>query len=171
VLLEKWHSEQAAWGKALTLCGVRIGWVRGTGLMEAHDAITPRLEAASGLQTFSVEEMGAQLAHLCREETRSAARQAPLRVDLTGGFSQVTDLPGLVARLRGELEAEAGQARRQEALIRQYGAGVGRPVPPGGEARPGVARAGGGGARLQLADQLAGQWRRSGVDGGGGGLW
>jgi enoyl reductase-like protein/3-oxoacyl-ACP reductase-like protein/3-oxoacyl-(acyl-carrier-protein) synthase/acyl dehydratase len=130
VLLEKWHSEQAAWGKALTLCGVRIGWVRGTGLMEVHDAITPRLEAASGLQTFSVEEMGAQLAHLCREETRSAARQAPLRVDLTGGFSQVTDLPGLVARLRGELEAEAGQARRQEALIRQYGAGVGRPTRP-----------------------------------------
>ncbi|MEZ4475409.1 MAG: acyltransferase domain-containing protein [bacterium] len=75
VLLTRWHSEHDAWGRAVTLCGARIGWVRGTGLMDANDAVAARLEAATGLRTFSTPEMGHLLAALCTDPVRQAAQR------------------------------------------------------------------------------------------------
>jgi fatty acid synthase len=103
VLLAKWHSEQAAWARATTIVGARIGWVRGTGLMAHNDALAPQLEAATGIKTFSQDEMGQLLAELLDTPTRLQALAAPVVADLTGGFAKVADLKGAVDRIREAL--------------------------------------------------------------------
>ena len=42
-MLNRWGSEQAAWGRHTSVVGARIGWVRGTGLMNVNNAIAPGL--------------------------------------------------------------------------------------------------------------------------------
>ncbi|MCB9547774.1 MAG: DUF1729 domain-containing protein [Myxococcales bacterium] len=129
VLLTRWHSEHDAWGRAVTLCGARIGWVRGTGLMDANDAVAARLEAATGLRTFSTPEMGHLLAALCTEPVRAAAARRPLQVDLTAGFDAITDLRGVVGGLRAALADEAAAAKRHDGLRRAEASRL-DPTPP-----------------------------------------
>ena len=116
VLLERWHSERDAWGRATTLCAARIGWVRGTGLMDQNDAVAPALEAETGVRTFSSAEMGLLLAALCTDEAREQALASPLRVDLTGGFTRIADLRGTVTAIRRRIEAQSTVARRKKEL-------------------------------------------------------
>src|SRR5690606_32912661 len=71
-LLERWGSEQDAWGRYASLVGARIGWVRGTGLMQQNDALAALLED-DGLRTFSAEEMGLLLTGLLTAELRTRA--------------------------------------------------------------------------------------------------
>jgi fatty acid synthase subunit alpha len=54
-LLNKWWSED--WNEYLTLCGVVIGWTRGTGLMSNNDVLATGVEAHLGIRTFSAAEM------------------------------------------------------------------------------------------------------------------
>lgn len=117
VMLEKWSSEREAWGSAVTLCGARIGWVRGTGLMSANNLVSPGLEAQTGVRTFSSPEMAFLLTALCTDEARDASLSAPLRVDLTGGFGGIADLKGVVGRIRAEVEAKLSAARAAQAPV------------------------------------------------------
>ncbi|MCA9538721.1 MAG: hypothetical protein KC620_07515, partial [Myxococcales bacterium] len=116
VLVEKWRSEADAWARGTTICAARIGWVRGTGLMDANDAVAARLETQAGVRTFSAAEMGWLLAGLCGETARRLAAEAPLRADLTGGFAALEDVRAVVSGLRAELETEVAAARRRVAL-------------------------------------------------------
>lgn len=131
VLLAKWRSEREAWGRATTLVGARIGWVRGTGLMAGNDAVAPRLEAATGMRTFSNDEMGLMLAALLSDAARARAEADPVVADLTGGFGAVADLKGTVDGIRAELEAEAATARGATELAKAEQAKIGAK-----EARP-----------------------------------
>jgi len=117
VLLTKWKSEQVAWGRATSLVGARIGWVRGTGLMAGNDSVAPRLEAATGIRTFDNDEMGAMLAALCGDTARAEAERAPVLADLTGGFSKVPDLKAAVDGIRAEIDAETTTDRRVGELL------------------------------------------------------
>ena len=129
VLAAKWQSEQDAWGRAMTLCAARIGWVRGTGLMDGNDLVAAPLEEAAGVRTFSSGEMGLLLAALCMDEARRAALGAPLHADLTGGLGGAAGLRELVAGVRDGIEARAALQRRRSELTAREGALL-------GEARP-----------------------------------
>ncbi|HEY3254003.1 MAG TPA: beta-ketoacyl synthase N-terminal-like domain-containing protein, partial [Polyangiaceae bacterium] len=108
-LTGKWHSEFTAWARHVTLCPVRIGWVRGTGLMKELDELAAWVERESGCLTFSAAEMGFLLAGLCVESARLAARAQPLEVDLTAGLSEVRGLNEILGRAR-ELSAARKRA-------------------------------------------------------------
>lgn len=114
-LLHKVRSEAGAWGRAISLTGARIGWVRGTGLMDAHDAAAARLEEM-GLRTFSTEEMALLLAGLCVDPLRAAAESAPLSAELTGGFERLPDVGATVGRARESILADVAAAKRRAAL-------------------------------------------------------
>lgn len=86
-ILNRWHSEQKAWAAGTRIVGAEIGWVRGTGLMAANDAVAAHVEEHLGVMTFSAEQMGALIAAVATFDITS-----PRRVDLTGGLSQVIGL-------------------------------------------------------------------------------
>ncbi|HAN32835.1 MAG TPA: hypothetical protein DCQ06_14670, partial [Myxococcales bacterium] len=119
VLLNKWRSESDAWAGATSLCAATIGWVRGTGLMDANDGVASDLEARTGARTFSNAEMGWFLACLCSDSLSDFARQAPLEADLTGGFGRIGDVRQVVGSIREDLEREARSHRAFEELRRQ----------------------------------------------------
>ncbi|MBL8600390.1 MAG: DUF1729 domain-containing protein [Myxococcales bacterium] len=115
-MLNRWGSEQSAWGRHSSLIGARIGWVRGTGLMNVNNAIAPGLEASAGVRTFSAAEMGLLLGACCTDAVRALAARSPLVADLTGGMDRVRDLAGVARRLRGELTARMARAKRLSGL-------------------------------------------------------
>ena len=112
----KWHSEHDAWGRHTSLVPVRIGWVRGTALMDANDSAAHHLEDRTGARTWSTEEMGFLIAGLCTDTVRQAARKAPIHADLTAGLGDVDNLADVMDEVRAELRAAAEQAGRVAAL-------------------------------------------------------
>lgn len=94
----------------------RIGWVRGTGLMDANDAVASLLESSTGVRTYSSAEMGFVLAGLCDDAARLAAQACPLAVDLTGGFGNLADVKATVDGLRRELTTASAGAKRLTEL-------------------------------------------------------
>lgn len=117
VLAHKWVSEREAWGACTTLCMARIGWVRGTGLMDANNPVAAELEDKTGVRTFSNGEMAAMLIALSSDTAREAASAAPLHADLTGGFSDIDDLKGTVDGIRNSLEESMKNARLRSSLM------------------------------------------------------
>jgi enoyl reductase-like protein/3-oxoacyl-ACP reductase-like protein len=128
-MLNRWGSEQAAWGRHTSVVGARIGWVRGTGLMNVNNAIAPGLEARAGVRTFSAAEMGLALAACCVDEVRALATEAPLVADLTGGMDAVRDLAGVARSLRAELTARVARAKRLHGLRADEDRALGRRTP------------------------------------------
>ncbi len=116
VLLHKWHSEQNAWGSRIGLVGARIGWVRGTGLMEQNDLLAAELERDAGIRTYTTDEMAGLLAALCSAELAKSTVSEPSIADLTGGFAKVGDLAKRAATIRQKLTSEAQRTRRLRAL-------------------------------------------------------
>ncbi|KAI1081991.1 putative 3-oxoacyl-synthase [Whalleya microplaca] len=107
-LLNKWSSE--SWSDYLCLCGVIIGWTRGTGLMAGNDAIAGEI-AKRGVTTFSTEEMGRYITALMSNTVVSVCQTECLMADLSGGMSTE---PGLAAFL-----AEIRQSMRQNEEIKR----------------------------------------------------
>ncbi|MCB9543748.1 MAG: hypothetical protein H6703_15050, partial [Myxococcales bacterium] len=120
VLAARWHSEHDTWGHAVTLCCARIGWVRGTGLMDHNNPVAARLEETTPVRTFSAPEMGFLIAALCAAPARRLAADRPLPIDLTGRFAAIPDLRDTVGRIRAALEAETTRSRRRAALTAAY---------------------------------------------------
>ena len=116
VLAHKWKSESEAWGSCTTLCMARIGWVRGTGLMDANNPVAAELEERTSVRTFSNGEMAAMLVALSSDEARKAAAIEPLHADLTGGFSEIDNLKGTVDGIRQDLESGSKDARSKTHL-------------------------------------------------------
>jgi fatty acid synthase len=114
VLMNKWRSEQDAWGARTSLVGAKIGWVRGTGLMKQNDDVALSLHDA-GLTTFSTEEMAALILERCHGD-----EVEPFTVDLTGGLGDLDDVGALLKDKRvGAFTAEA-KRRRLEELRRAF---------------------------------------------------
>ena len=73
--------------------------------MGANDAIVNAVEEA-GVTTYSTEQMAAMLLELCNIESKVAAAQQPLKVDLTGGLGDIDiDMSELAAKAREEMTA------------------------------------------------------------------
>ncbi|KAI1414021.1 putative 3-oxoacyl-synthase [Hypoxylon sp. FL1857] len=107
-LLNKWSSE--SWSDYLCLCGVIIGWTRGTGLMAANDAIAEEI-AKRGVTTFSTEEMGRLIIGLMTDRVVSICQTECLLADLSGGMGSDPELAAFIAGIR--------QSMRQDEEIKR----------------------------------------------------
>jgi len=125
-MLNRWGSEQSTWGRHTSVVGARIGWVRGTGLMNVNNAIAPGLEARAGVRTFSAAEMGLALGACCVDTVRDLAAVGPLVADLTGGMDRVRDLAGIARTLRADIVARVARARRLHTLRSDEDRALGR---------------------------------------------
>ncbi|MFT8592468.1 MAG: fatty acid synthase subunit beta domain-containing protein [Bifidobacterium sp.] len=83
-IVNRSHAE-SDWSDRVTFAHPRIGWVRGTGLMDGNDPLVDVVES-HGLKTYSTTEIASKLIELCSPESREHAVEAPLNVDLTGGL-------------------------------------------------------------------------------------
>lgn len=122
VLATRRAAEAARWGDRCRIVGVEIGWVRGTGLMSAHDDLAPLVEESLGITTHDAADVGRRIAGLCVP----ADEPGEVRVELTGGLGDV-DPAALAALVR------AGADRgRSEETDRPTGSDR-RPGPEGGD--------------------------------------
>ena len=97
-IVAKWRAERT-WGARVTLVHAIIGWVRGTGLMGGNDPLVEAVEAA-GVRTWTPDDMAEALLDTCTPESRDAAAEQPLTVDLTGGLAEIdVDLKALAAEV------------------------------------------------------------------------
>ncbi len=106
-VMRKWFSE--SWSNTVTVCGVIIGWTRGTGLMVASDAIAQHIED-QGVKTFAASEMAHLIAGLLVPCIKEASFLQPMLCDFTGGLGALGDLRQILDHARA--------ASRKEKLIR-----------------------------------------------------
>ncbi|KAI0881212.1 putative 3-oxoacyl-synthase [Annulohypoxylon maeteangense] len=102
-LLNKWSSEN--WSDYLCLCGVIIGWTRGTGLMAANDAIAEEI-AKRGVTTFSTEEMGKLIIGLMSDPVVSICQTECLLADFSGGMGSDPELAAFIAGIRNSMRQD-----------------------------------------------------------------
>ncbi|HYB36595.1 MAG TPA: fatty acid synthase subunit beta domain-containing protein, partial [Mycobacterium sp.] len=131
-VVARWHAE-SSWAARVSLAHALIGWTRGTGLMGHNDAVVSAVEEA-GVTTYSADEMAALLLQLCDVESKVAAANAPIKVDLTGGLGDVgLDMAELAAKAReqaaSEEETEASKRDRTIAALPSPPRGC-TPAPP-----------------------------------------
>ncbi len=108
-VVARWSAE-SSWAQRVTIAHALIGWTKGTGLMGHNDAIVDAVEAA-GVTTYSTAEMAGMLLDLCTIESRAAAAEAPVQVDLTGGLGDIElDMAELAAKAREEMSSAARQS-------------------------------------------------------------
>lgn len=96
-VLQKWSSE--SWSDYLSVCGVTIGWTRGTGLMADNDWLA-RQVAKLGITTFSTEEMAGLILRLMSEPVASVCQNESLVADISGGMAGEIKLAEFIANLR-----------------------------------------------------------------------
>ena len=105
-IVNRARAERDAWSDRVTFAHPKIGWVRGTGLMGGNDPLVDVVER-HGIHTYSTAQIAAKLLDLCAADSRAAAVEAPLDVDLTGGLGSE---PIDIKALRAEAEADAAKA-------------------------------------------------------------
>src|SRR5699024_3360823 len=95
-MIAMWRSEKS-WSERVTFVHAIIGWVRGTGLMGHNDPLVEAVEAAV-VSTWSTTEIAGELLRWCATDVRTAAGDAPVSVDLTGGLGTADlDMAALAA--------------------------------------------------------------------------
>ncbi|MFT4036324.1 MAG: beta-ketoacyl synthase N-terminal-like domain-containing protein, partial [Patulibacter sp.] len=106
------------WGEATALIGARIGWVRGTGLMQGAALAAAAVEHHLGARTFSTAETGLLLATLLTGAARDRAQASatPLLAEATGGLRADEPLRPRLQPLIDDLTAQAQQAARTGQL-------------------------------------------------------
>ncbi|MGM0597327.1 MAG: fatty acid synthase subunit beta domain-containing protein, partial [Myxococcota bacterium] len=106
VLMNKWYAEPLL--KEMTaITGVKIGWVRGTGLMKEQDKLAPELEKLHGIKTFSSTEMGEALCWLANSSSlKTATGENPVLADITGGLGGIQNWGNDVKKLRQSMLKE-----------------------------------------------------------------
>ncbi|TGL61117.1 type I polyketide synthase [Leptospira sarikeiensis] len=105
-LFRKKFSEEEDWGKHTRIHGCVIGWVRGTGLMEANDLVSQALEERSGVLTFSRREMGLLLGCLIHHSVFHSSEKIS-KANFTGGLDSQSDLGKTLAQIRNDILSEA----------------------------------------------------------------
>ena len=109
VMLRKWYSEFEFWGRHCSLLAVRIGWVRGTGLMALNDVVAPEMESEHGIKTFHSLEMGSLITALTGFQ--GWPHVEPIMADLAGGLMQLSGLRTKVQSIRERLLQQSAKAR------------------------------------------------------------
>lgn len=98
-MMERVVSE--SWSDAVSICGVVIGWTRGTGLMQQNDIVAEKIEA-NGVLTFAQKEMAANVAAMIAPEMASLCEDQPLLADFSGGLGQLSELKTVLDSSREE---------------------------------------------------------------------
>ncbi|EME39096.1 fatty acid synthase-like protein [Dothistroma septosporum NZE10] len=106
--------QSESWSDELAICGVKIGWTRGTGLMNANDIVAEAIED-HGVLTFSVQEMAFNIAMLMTPELVDLCENAPLMADFGGGLSALEDCAKILSAARTEINTAADVARAVKA--------------------------------------------------------
>ncbi|KAK5625747.1 hypothetical protein RRF57_001463 [Xylaria bambusicola] len=134
--LHRWTSE--SWGEYLSVCGVIIGWTRGTGLMEGNDALVQWVEKL-GVTTFSIDDMASHMCKLLIDPVASFCQTEPLVADLSGGMSSNPDLAASLAeiRLKARRDQEIERALADEKVLDMAAVEGGHPPSaPGSSSSP-----------------------------------
>lgn len=113
-LMNKWWSED--WREYICICGVVIGWTRGTGLMSTNDVLATGLEEDLGVRTFAAKEMAWYIVGLMDSDIASFADLEPLKVDLSGGLSPWSNLKPILDNIQQEIRAKS---EIQKALFKE----------------------------------------------------
>lgn len=113
-LLNKASSEP--WADSLSICGVRMGWARGTGLMTTNDVFAESIEKL-GARTFSAEEMATLLALVMTPDLTEACIMEPVLCDFTGGLGVVPNLGSRISSIRASIQDKVAVRKllKQEA--------------------------------------------------------
>ncbi len=113
-LLEKWHSENEDWGRHCYIVGCRIGWVRGTGLMELNDIVAPELEETTDCKTFHRKEIALLLLSLI--EWSSIHNSGAVVANLSGKLDQIRDLKIRLTKIRHKILAKVNIQRKLKLM-------------------------------------------------------
>jgi fatty acid synthase subunit alpha len=115
-LFNRWYSEN--WGNFLTICGVVIGWTRGTGLMSANNIVAEGLETY-GVRTFSQQEMAFNILGLMAPSIVNLCQSEPVFADLNGGFQFIPNVKEIMTDLRKDImeKSEVRKAVTKETAI------------------------------------------------------
>lgn len=113
-LLNKASSEP--WGDSLSICGVRMGWARGTGLMTTNDVFAESIEKL-GARTFSAEEMASLLALVMTPELTEACIIESVLCDFTGGLGAIPNMGSQIASIRASIHDKVAVRK----LLKQEG--------------------------------------------------
>lgn len=104
------RSQSEGWSEYISITGCIIGWVRGTGLMDANNAVAEEIEK-QGMRTFSTIEMGFNLLGCLHPVMTATAQVEPIVADLSGGFTRLPDLASRLAAIRTKVYDEAARRR------------------------------------------------------------
>jgi fatty acid synthase subunit alpha len=107
-LLQRVRSE--SWQDELSICGVKIGWTRSTGLMDANDAVAETIER-HGVLTFSSTEMAFNIASLVTQDMRELCEEHAPMFDFSGGLGQLEDCHTILAEARIAIKTEVAVAK------------------------------------------------------------
>lgn len=99
-LFNRFRSEN--WSAYLTICGVVIGWTRGTGLMSGNNIIAEAIESL-GAMTFSQSEMAFNILALMTPAFVSMCEDEPVYADLSGQLQSIPDLKEKMSAARQEI--------------------------------------------------------------------
>ncbi|KAL4784878.1 hypothetical protein BJX76DRAFT_356615 [Aspergillus varians] len=108
-LLHRFHSE--SWDEELSICGVRIGWTRATGLMTGNDLVAETVEKQGHVLTFSGPEMGDLITLLLSPAWVAQCEDAPVIADFSGNLGHWRDASVHLAASRQLLQQRADIAR------------------------------------------------------------
>ncbi|EQA35213.1 beta-ketoacyl synthase [Leptospira inadai serovar Lyme str. 10] len=117
-LFRKKFSESEDWGKNTRIIGCVIGWVRGTGLMEANDLVAEALERETDVFTFSKREMGTLISGLAYY-TFNNGKIDILKAYFTGGLESQPNLGATLAKIRSNIILDAKNKRESSQLFSQ----------------------------------------------------
>ena len=115
-LLNRFSSE--SWGDQVSVCGVIIGWTRGTGLMESNDIVAETIESHKVL-TFSQDEMALNILSLLTPAIARLCEDKPFIADFGGGLQSLQGLKDIVdgARTMISQVSETNKAILQEDAL------------------------------------------------------
>ena len=115
-LLNRFSSE--SWGDQISVCGVIIGWTRGTGLMESNDVVAETVESHKVL-TFSQDEMALNILSLLTPTIARLCEDKPFVADFGGGLQSIQNLKSIVDGARNTISqvVETRKAILQEDTL------------------------------------------------------
>ena len=115
-LLNRFSSE--SWGDQISVCGVIIGWTRGTGLMNSNDVVAETVESHKVL-TFSQDEMALNILSLLTPAVARLCEDEPLIADFGGGLQSIQGLKNIVDTARNTISqiVESKKAIAQEDAL------------------------------------------------------
>ena len=99
-----------SWSDELSICGVKIGWTRSTGLMTTNDIVSEAVEK-HGVLTFSAQEMAFNIVILLTQEFVDICEDGPVEADFGGGLGALDDCHEILSKSRKDINLAAEIAR------------------------------------------------------------